>query len=219
MSEPQPNRIGTQPRERARIAPRRRRKPRSGSFGRTRPRLPHGSAPGTFAPAAGWQSETVWNAGQNDWEPAIATDPTPGSNWAYQLTTRYGGPKACTACPDPAIIFRASSDGGATWGADSFLCTCKNVKAQNDPVIAVTTTGVVYAVWMNDYNPGVMFSKSSNHGVTWSTPISVKGKGLSFTDKPWMTISPNGADVYVAFNSSDSYVVASHNAGAASGRG
>jgi hypothetical protein len=164
------------------------------------------------APAAGWQSEQVWSASSNDWEPSIAADPS--SNWVYQATTRYGGPKACTGCPDPAIIVRASSDGGVTWGADRYICACKNVKAQNDPVLAVSTAGVIYAVWMNDYNPGVVFAKSSDHGATWTAPISLKGKGLSFTDKPWLAISPNGQDVYVAFNSSDSYVVASHNAGA-----
>jgi hypothetical protein len=169
------------------------------------------SAPVAAAAAPGWQSEQVWNAARNDWEPAVATDPS--SSWAYQLTTRYGGPKACQQCSDPAIIFRASSDGGVTWGQDSFLCACRNVKAQNDPVIAVSNSGAIYAVFMNDYNPGVVFTKSTDHGATWSTPISLKGKGISFTDKPWMAISPNGQDVYVAFNSSDSYVVASHNGG------
>ena len=170
------------------------------------------------APTVGWQSEHVWSpTGANDWEPAVATDPTPGSDWVYQLTTRYGGPKACSACPGTAIIFRSSSDAGVTWGVDKFICPCKNVKAQNDPVIAVSITGVIFAVWMNDYNPGVVFSKSSDHGVTWTSPIAVKGSGLSFTDKPWMTISPSGQDVYVAFNSSDSYVVASHNSGASFG--
>lgn len=170
--------------------------------------------PGAFAPAAGWQSEQVWNAGKNDWEPSIATDPTPGSSWVYQATTRYGGGKACSSCPGTAIIVRSSSDSGVIWSADRFICACKNVKAQNDPVLAVSNTGVVYAVWMNDYNPGVVFAKSSDHGVTWTAPIAVKGRGLSFTDKPWMAISPDGKDVYVAFNSSDSYVVASHNYGA-----
>ena len=175
--------------------------------------LPHRAeaAPLAGAAAAGWQSERVWSTTSNDWEPTVATDPS--SSWVYQATTRYGGPKACKTCPDPAIILRSSSDGGITWGVDRYLCSCKGVKAQNDPVLAVSTAGVVYAVWMNDYNPGVVFARSSDHGVTWTTPISLKGNGLSFTDKPWLAISPNGQDVYVAFNSSDSYVVASHNGG------
>jgi len=161
--------------------------------------------------ATGFDSERLWGTG-NDWEPAIAADP--GSSYVYQATTRYGGPKACSSCSDPAIIVRASSDGGATFGADTYICACKNVKAQNDPQLAVASDGTIYAAWLNDYQPGVVFSKSTNHGATWSTPKSVEGKGLSFSDKPILAISPTGKDVYIAFNSSDSYVVASHDFGA-----
>ena len=163
------------------------------------------------APAPGWQAEQVWSTTANDWEPAIAADPV--GNWVYQATTRYGGPKACQQCPDPAIIVRSSSDGGVTWGPDRYICSCKNVKAQNDPQLAVSTNGTVYAAWLNDYNPGVVFSKSLDHGVTWSTPLSVRGKGLSFSDKPILAISPSGQDVYIAWNASDSYMSVSHNGG------
>jgi hypothetical protein len=161
--------------------------------------------------ASGFDSERLWGTG-DDWEPAIAADPS--SSWVYQATTRYGGPKACASCSDPAIIVRGSSDGGATWGADTYICACKNVKAQNDPQLSVATDGTIYAAWLNDYQPGVVFSKSTNHGVTWSAPKSVEGKSLSFSDKPILAISPTGRDVYIAFNSSDSYVVASHDFGA-----
>jgi hypothetical protein len=164
------------------------------------------------AAAPGWQSEALWSPTQNDWEPAIAA--APNSSWVYQATTRYGGPKACQQCSDPAIIVRASSDGGVTFGPDRYICACRNVKAQNDPQLAVATDGTVYAAWLNDYNPGVVFSKSTDHGVTWSTPLSVKGKGLSFSDKPILAISPTGQDVYIAWNASDSYLSVSHNFGA-----
>ena len=164
------------------------------------------------AAAPGWQSQSVWSATSNDWEPAIAA--APNSSWVYQATTRYGGPKACQQCPDPAIIVRASSDGGVTFGPDRYICACRNVKAQNDPQLAVATDGTVYAAWLNDYNPGVVFSKSTDHGVTWSTPLTVKGKGLSFSDKPILAINPTGQDVYIAWNASDSYMSVSHNFGA-----
>ena len=163
------------------------------------------------AAAPGWTSEARWSAG-DDWEPAIAA--APNSNFVYQATTRYGGPKACQQCSDPAIIVRTSADGAVTWGAERYICACKNVKAQNDPQLQVATDGTVYAAWLNDYNPGVVFSKSTDRGVTWSTPISVKGKGLSFSDKPILAISPSGQDVYIAWNASDSYVSVSHNFGA-----
>ncbi len=163
------------------------------------------------AAAAGWAPEQVWSTTANDWEPAIAADP--GSGWVYQATTRYGGPKACQQCPDPAIIVRSSSNGGVTWGPDRYICSCKNVKAQNDPQLAVATNGTIYAAWLNDYNPGVVFSKSTDHGVTWSAPLGVKGKGLSFSDKPILAISPGGQDVYIAWNASDSFMSVSHNGG------
>ncbi len=167
------------------------------------------------AAALGWQSEALWSATADDWEPATAA--APNSSYVYQATTRYHGPKACTQCPDPAIIVRASSDGGITWGPDRYICACRNTKAQNDPQLQVATDGTVFATWLNDYNPGVVFSKSTDHGFTWSVPLSVKGKGLSFSDKPILAISPGGQDVYIAWNSSDSYVVASHNGGASFG--
>jgi hypothetical protein len=161
--------------------------------------------------ASGFDAERVFSTG-DDWEPTVVADPS--SNWVYQATTRYGGPKACQSCSDPAIIVRASSDGGATYGPDRYICACKNVKAQNDPELAVSSNGTLYAAWLNDYNPGVVFSKSTDHGQTWSAPVAVSGKSLSFSDKPILLVSPSGQDIYIAFNSSDSYVVSSHNGGA-----
>ena len=58
----------------------------------------------TRAPA-GWAGERVWHRRTNDWEPAIAADPSSPS--VYQLTTRYGK-TVCGRCPDPWIVFRWS---------------------------------------------------------------------------------------------------------------
>ena len=54
--------------------------------------------------APGWDAERVWS-GYDDWEPAIAADPS--SSYVYQMTTRYSGPKACAGCPFPIVVFRA----------------------------------------------------------------------------------------------------------------
>jgi hypothetical protein len=159
-------------------------------------------------PPGGFTNEAVWNTTYNDWEPNVAT--APNSSYVYELTTRYNS-KFCSSGQGHCIIFRASSDGGTTWGADQVMCPCK--KAQNDPVMQVATDGTIYQVHMNAY--AVVFQKSSDHGATWSAPIDFKAlSGLSFTDKPWIAISPSGQDVYVAFNSTGSYISASHNYGA-----
>jgi hypothetical protein len=154
----------------------------------------------------GFSNEALWSSA-NDWEPNVATGPS--SSYVYELTTRYS--HFCSKGQGHCMVFRASSDGGTTWGADALVCPCK--AAQNDPVMKVATDGTIYQVHMNAY--AVVFQKSSDHGATWSTPIDFKAlSGLSFTDKPWIAISPSGQNVYIAFNSTGSYVSVSHNFGA-----
>jgi len=160
---------------------------------------------------AGFDAERVWGD-RNDWEPAIAVDRN--LSYVYQLTTRYDGPEPCNRCAGPWIIFRRSSDGGATWQTDKFLTPYR--KSHNDPEIEVANDGVIYAAWLNDYVPGVRFVKSANRGDTWSTPIAITTKAgkPSWSDKPILAISPSGKDVYIAFNASDAYVAVSHDYGA-----
>jgi len=167
-------------------------------------------APFASAAGSGFDAERVWS-GHDDWEPAVGADPS--SSFVYQLTTRYSGPAACQSCPFPVIVFRASADGGGTWGPDRFFPLTR--KPQNDPQIEVATDGTIYAAWLDDYRPGVKFIKSADHGVTWSEPIAFTGKGKkpSWSDRPILAISPDGRDVYVAFNASDSWVAASHDYG------
>jgi len=163
------------------------------------------------AAPGGWDSERVMS-GQDDWEPAVGADPM-NSNYVYQLTTRYTGPKPCGNCKMPAIVLRRSADGGATW-TEQFLAV--SGKSQYDPQIEVAASGWVYAVWLDAFTPGSTFIKSLDRGATWSTGISWSGNGRKpqWNDKPWLAISRDGQHVYLGFNSSDSYFVYSHDFGA-----
>jgi len=165
-----------------------------------------------LAAAAGWAGESLMDAAADDWEPAVAADPA--APWVYILSTRYGSTKPCPGnCPDPYIAIEISSDGGATWSEGKPLCACKG-SGQFDPIIEVVkNTGNVYAVYMNGYN--IMFTKSTNHGSTWSAPVKIYGN-VSWNDKPVLAVSDNGNDVYVPFNGptgGDPWLAQSHDGG------
>lgn len=179
-----------------------------------------GKAVATTSPTAGWVGSRIMNAPTDDWEPAVATDPS--APYAYLLTTRYGvDPPGCDQhCPSPFIAMTISSDNGATWGAQKPICLCLGAKAQYDPTIEVVpNTGAVYSAFLlGDRHKGfsTVFTKSTNHGKTWTTPVHVYGN-VSWTDKPEITMSASGKDVYVSWNGpqgGDLYVGQSHDYGA-----
>ena len=169
--------------------------------------------PPTALAAPGWSGEFPMDTTWDDWEPAVAADPN--GPWIYTMVTRYGAPKPCPGnCPTPWIALEISSDNGATWSAPKPLCACKG-SGQFDPIVEVVpSNGHVYALYMNGFN--TVFTKSTNHGATWSAPVSTFGN-VSWTDKPVLTMSDNGQHVYVSWNgptSGDPYIAQSHDFGA-----
>jgi hypothetical protein len=173
----------------------------------------------TNDPAPGWFGERLMNVGTDDWEPAVAADPR--DPYVYMLTTRYGTAKTCPShCPTPFIPLTISSDGGATWGPQVPLCVCRGSGAQYDPTIEVVpNTGAVYSVFLNADRAGgfsTVFQKSIDHGKTWTEPVHVYGH-VAWTDKPEVTMTPGGRDVYVSWNGpqgGDLYMGVSHDYGA-----
>ena len=181
----------------------------AGRAGQMRPSAGGGVA---SAPAPGWAGEQPVGPISDDWEPAIAADPN--APYVYTLVTRYAGKPCGGNCPSPYISLQISSDGGATWPTSKPLCACKG-SGQFDPIIEVVpNTGAVYATYMNGYN--VVFTKSTNHGATWSAPVKTYGN-VSWNDKPTLAVSDNGVDVYISFNGptgGDPWMAQSHDSGA-----
>jgi hypothetical protein len=174
-----------------------------GEYGRT--------GPFRHLPTPGWARAQVWSPRSDDWEPAVAADPR--DPWVYQATTRYYGERACGTCPRIAIIVRASDDGGRTWGPDRFLCECSGLANQFDPQLEVAGDGTVWAAFLIGYHPGVSLVSSSDHGVTWSAPVTFP---TNWSDKPVLGVSRDGGDIYLAFNGpteGDIYVAQSHDGG------
>jgi hypothetical protein len=177
----------------------------AGTSGQVRP----AAAPAT----GGWVGEQPFDTAWDDWEPAIAADPK--ATYVYSLVTRYGAPKPCQGnCPSPFIVLEISADNGATWTDGVPLCACKG-GGQFDPIIEVVPdTGHVYALFMIGFN--VVFTKSEDHGATWSPPVKTWGN-VSWNDKPVIATSNDGRDVFLSFNGptgGDPYAVQSHDFGA-----
>jgi hypothetical protein len=66
---------------------------------------------------------------------------------------------------------------------------------------------------MNGFN--ILFTRSTNHGTTWSAPKPVYGK-VSWNDKPVLATSDDGKDVYITFNGptgGDPWIAQSHDSG------
>jgi hypothetical protein len=171
----------------------------------------------TTAPAPGWVGSKVLSSTFDDWEPAVATDPR--APYIYFLTTRYAARDCGVHCPTPWIPLTVSKDGGATWSPQVPICQCDRSKAQYDPTIEVVpNTGAVYSAFLNwDRHNGfsTVFTKSTDHGQNWTEPVHVYGN-VSWTDKPEITMSPSGKNVYVSWNGpqgGDLYVGISHDFG------
>lgn len=157
---------------------------------------------------AGWDAERLWSR-EVDWEPVVAADPVTAD--VYQATTRYGAPE-CPTCPDPTIVVRHSADGGATWSGSRY--PSRRGRGLADPQMAVARDGTLFVAYLKDYRPGVVLVRSGDRGRTWTDPVAAIGDGPPrWSDKPILAVSPDGRDVYLAFNAAESYVAASHDGG------
>jgi hypothetical protein len=158
---------------------------------------------------------------QSNWEPTVAVDPVHPDR-VYQLITGINAHACKGSCPGTSVLFRRSTDGGTTFGPQTFVCaaSCKTIGWQFDPQIRVARDtnagcdcGTIYVAFLDQFDPGVQLFTSHDGGNTWSDPITMNG-GLKYMDKPILVISPSGRDIYVAFNDKfDNMVVASHDFG------
>ena len=111
--------------------------------------------------------------------------------------------------PSITISQRTSTDGGSTWGAVKPLCASCG-KGQYDITLATSSTRAVYATFMQGNH--ISFTRSTDHAATWSVPIKISAG--TWADKPWMTTSANGQDIYVMWSSHGNVdATSSHDAG------
>jgi hypothetical protein len=137
------------------------------------------------------------------------------------------GARECPDCANqsrlrPSILYRVSPDGGNSWGPVKFVCgadcrTGNNLGPwQFDPRIKVANDGTVFVLWTN-WGPGPVVARSFDHGETFTRPVIAGQSHQGWADFPHLAISADGRDVYVASNTTDPFVVASHDGGATFG--
>src|SRR4051794_8280470 len=71
---------------------------------------------------------------QSNWEPTVAVDPN-HPNRVYQLITGINAHACKGNCPGTSVLFRRSTDGGGSFGPETFVCgtACKTIGWEFDP--------------------------------------------------------------------------------------
>ena len=112
---------------------------------------------------------------QTNWEPTVAVDPN-HPNRVYQLITGINAQACKGNCPGTSVLFRRSTDGGTTFGPETFVCAaaCKTIGWQFDPQIRVANDtnpacgcGTIYVAFLDQFDPGVQLF-TSHDGAMYS---------------------------------------------------
>lgn len=142
---------------------------------------------------AGANIENVFrsNDGGATWTQSILTDPINGV-WGDPIVftdttgdfyySHLSNPPSGGSWVD-RIVFTKSTDGGATWWGTGTYTGLNGVKVQDkEGIIVNPATNEIYVTWTQFDNYGstapsdssiILFSKSNDGGLTWSTPIRI----------------------------------------------
>ncbi|QNN54822.1 exo-alpha-sialidase [Nocardioides mesophilus] len=162
----------------------------------------------TFAAFSACAGGTGQNAYERASDPWVTFDP---SGNAYQISLSVSD-----LLETSAILVSKSTDGGATWDAPKTLLRDTNGLNFNDKESITadpTRDGYVYAVWDRGALPGgsrsdisefhsfayrgqPMFSRSTDHGATWSAPVAMSAQNV-FTLGNQVAVLPDGTLVDV----------------------
>ena len=100
------------------------------------------------------------------------------------------------------IFFTRSTDGGATWSANTRVDDDIDTAEQEEPAIAIDKDGTIYVTWTderNDAGGDLYFVRSNDGGADWSANVRVNDDtGAAGEDDPVIVVGKNGS-IYIAW--------------------
>ncbi|MFC1734494.1 hypothetical protein ACFL1X_00140 [Candidatus Hydrogenedentota bacterium] len=153
----------------------------------------------TWTPPAPLNSDAGTDS-NNDHQPHIVTDGA--GNWLvewveWSTNNDYGGTN------DYDVITARSKDNGATWPSQAFLAS----NSGGGSHIATDGHGMWMVAWISDDDIGgtigtdedILFSRSANNGVTWSTPAPVNADAATDArDESFIKLATDGSGNWLA---------------------
>jgi len=96
------------------------------------------------------------------------------------------------------ILARISTNNGADWLEESRLTYTQSGEASSCLIIGDS----IYVAWMDDYpfgcsNPKIVFSRTTNWGMSWDLPEVITGPEIQFEGAPMLFSSEVGRDTIV----------------------
>lgn len=155
----------------------------------------------TWSAPAALNSNATTDTGA-DRGPEVATDGL--GNWvcAWYSTENFGG-----AGTDNDVFVSRSADNGATWSPVALLNSTATTDSENDLFPALATDGA--GVWLCNWNSNedfggagtdndVFVARSTDAGVTWSSPALLNTSGASDTGNDGSGVVDFGNGVWIA---------------------
>lgn len=102
------------------------------------------------------------------------------------------------------VVFRKSTDGGASFGARVNISPGANGDSGTYPSIALDSTGNIHVAYIRTSDYHIYYSVSTNDGVSFSAPIKISD---AVTDGiRWPKIAVSSSNVYVVWGGDDAHI-------------
>jgi hypothetical protein len=106
---------------------------------------------------------------------------------------------------DAVAVTQLDPTTGAQIGTTNVVNTPSGTDSDDKEYMTVDSNNNLFVVWTR-FSAGttILVSRSTDQGITWSSPVAVSGAGEGFVWPSTVSVAPNG-DVYVAYHSQPTF--------------